>query len=116
MNLWLLDLNRGGNEYAHYGACLGAVVAAETEFEARHTHPEPSDISCTEWLSIRFNLAPVVEQDAKNWFILDPEDPDDYLWSAYKHDYWDVDNITVTHIGTTDLPAGTVVLSSNYGD
>lgn len=106
-----------------YGDCIGAVVVAETALEARHIYPELDYLSFNikdgSHYGTRTKYDPVIhqiEQTPDEWFIRNLNKPTENHWSTRKDSRsWDVNKIKVTHIGTTDLPIGTVVLSSNAG-
>ena len=119
-NLWLLK----NNKEPTYSDCIGVVVAADTELEARHIYPEPDDIRLGVEIYNNIKYDPVIhciEQTPEYWFIRDPksEHPDDptyQLWCDEKaNPDWNVYNIVVTYIGTTNLEPNTVILSSNVG-
>ena len=125
-NLYLLKNKREPS----YSDCIGSVVVANSEEEARDIYPE-SD--CLVWAVLvdgkygdYIHYDPnthVIEQTKDYWFVRDPnknsEDPRDHFWYADKRPdsskEWQVDCLEVIFIGNTYLPLNTVVLSSNFG-
>lgn len=113
------------NKRASFGDCVGAVVAADTELEARNIYPEPNYLRCDEnFYSGYIYYDPAVhsiEQTSEYWFIRNlasehPDDPTDQFWYEKKVTRgWDVQNIVVTCIGNTEIAQNTVILSSNVG-
>lgn len=102
MNLYLIsqDIN---NNYDTYDA---AVVAAESEDDARAIHPSPyvTHISCGAWMGTH-GVKALDNKAGKEYPTGNVE------WVDYK----EIDKITVQLIGTTDRERGVVLASFNAG-